>query len=360
MCAEWVIRCGITARIFVGEAMTQIGEPVKASVIAGRDNECPFNHDFAKPPVVENVFKGDAPTLERYMGAGTSTIDGTVPDSWRPSRGPGKSLCPNYDDDHAFFDDLPEEKYPVVIEGNRYPVTCAPHHLIPAQESLKHTKLVKYMIWKDKAEPVTNGKPRKGLCFSDLGYNVNGRENGMFLPGSYGVTSVGTGDWTSTASAMPGESWEDESTADNEAAAVKARPRKTHTQKLTGLRHQVSPSNRKWAYVRQAVSMAPGQFHDRHIDYSREVTEALDAIAREYDAKVKRIKEKSMCKRCQKRFDEFEKQGLPTPFKLLSRLNKVSSRYASWLSGSKWAMNIYTSKWGLAYMRAVKSGRPVR
>jgi hypothetical protein len=37
---------------------------------------------------------------------------------------------------------------------------------------------------------------------------------------------------------------------------------------LTGKLNEIDDNNRKWRYVSQAVALTPGQFHDRHQDYS--------------------------------------------------------------------------------------------
>jgi hypothetical protein len=341
--------------------MTQIGEPVDFGILADSETTCPFNHDIDEPPVVENEFKGDAGALEDNMANQIGTSTDSVPKEWQLKK-PKKIVCPNYDPKHKFFDERPPEEYPVVIDGYRYPVTCAPHHLIPAQESLKHArKLGKYMVKEGSPEPVTNGDDVEGICYADVGYNVNGSHNGSFLPGSYGVTSVGTGDWKSAPSVMSGE-WEDDSTADGEASAAlrRIKPRRGSSKALTGLRHQVHPDNKKWLYVKAAVELGKGQFHDRHPDYSDLVIKSLESIAAEYDKKRNDIKLEVGCKKCQKRFKKYKEGsgGIPTPFKLLNRLNLVSSNYAQHLSADRWFINIYTSKWGLAYMLAVKNGTP--
>lgn len=45
---------------------------------------------------------------------------------------------------------------------------------------------------------------------------------------------------------------------------------------------------------------------------------------------------------------------VPTPFGLVTRLNGVAGRMAGFLNGTTWRPNIYTSKWGRAYMKTLK------
>lgn len=361
MYAGWGIRCGITRRIFVGDGMTQIGESVSIGVLAGDDIKCPFDHESPTPPKVENDFIGNAVTLESCAQSGTGTH---LYAKRKPSKPPPKVICPNYDPNHPFFDGLDEEDYPVIIKWkdlatkksgmHRYPVTCAAHHLIPAQESLKRADtLLKYMIKEGAPEKVNDGT-KKGICYADVGYDVNGSQNCIFLPGSYGVSSVGTGQWTSAPSVL-GEDWEDDSHNDNENVA---KPKKCSSPKLTGDRHQVHPENRKWLYVKEVVKLAPGQFHDRHPDYSNEVLKVLDKIGGEYDDRLKKIQMKTGCKKCQERFKKLKDNGIPTPFVLVDRLNGVSKRLSTYLNGRRWNLKMYTSKWGLAYMLAVKNKSP--
>jgi hypothetical protein len=343
--------------------VTQIGEAVDVGFLSASDGECPFDHDSAEPPNVKNDFIGDAPALERNA---ENQVGTHLYDKRKPEKPPDKLICPNYDPKHVFFDDRKEDDYPVVIPWedektkengfHRYPVTCAPHHLIPAQESLKRAEtLLKYMIKKGAPEKVNDGT-RKGICYADVGYDVNGSQNCMFLPGSYGVSSIGTGQWTSAPSALGDPGFEEDGHNDKENVA---KPKKCSSPKLTGDRHQVHPDNRKWLYVKQAVKLAPGQFHDRHPDYSDVVLTVLEKIGEEYDQRYRDIFQKDVgCPKCKERFKKMEEAGVPTPFALVDRLNGVSARFAGYLNGGTWNIKLYTSKWGLAYMRAIKNGSP--
>ncbi|MGH8622233.1 MAG: hypothetical protein ACRET3_08860 [Burkholderiales bacterium] len=64
------------------------------------------------------------------------------------------------------------------VPGVDQPVNVVPaaHHLIPGNASLK--QVPKLVQWLKKGSKIRE----------DVGYDVNARENGIWLPGSYGVT----------------------------------------------------------------------------------------------------------------------------------------------------------------------------
>jgi hypothetical protein len=350
--------------------MTEVTEKVAFGEVLGEDVKCPFDHTNKEPPTVENNFKGEASELDQNMANQKSTclyLKAT----------PKKVTNPNDRPRHKFWDGKDEKDWPVSIPWkdektgksgvHKYPVTCAAHHLIPAQASLKPAKMLHpFMIWKEETEPVkvwnkkgeTKEKPLpKGVVYADVGYDVNGSENGIFLPGNYGVSKTGMPSnplWTSAPSVLPGD---DEDDDDDDNMYVK-KPRTCSSPKLTGDRHQISNQNRKWQYVKQAVEIG-GQFHDSHVDYNLFVLEILQKIGSEYNERLEKNKSKQPdCPECQKRLKEFENQGVPTPFALVNRLNGVSNRLAGFLKGKRWCERICTSKWGVAYIREKRKGNP--
>ncbi|TDN45036.1 hypothetical protein [Azoarcus indigens] len=122
---------------------------------------------------------------------------------------------------------------------------------------------------------------------------------------------------------------------------------------LTSEPGSITASTPKWRYVEQAMLLAPGQFHDHHADYSREVQLKLDAVAanlaRQYRA---REKLSSPCPKCLKTRQKWAEKGYPPPADLVARLDGLSSRFRQYVNGSAWAWNLYTSKWCKAYMQA--------
>ncbi|MGD2154638.1 MAG: AHH domain-containing protein, partial [Gemmatimonadales bacterium] len=115
----------------------------------------------------------------------------------------------------------------IVVPKMTEPVGVVPaaHHLVPGNASLKKvTKLLKYM----KAGEKVSG---------DIGYDVNSRQNGVWLPGSYGVT---------------------------EKSALQ--------QKWSAYEYQD-------LYAVEAMKRARAQFHDSHPTYSEKVKKTLSCIA---------------------------------------------------------------------------------
>lgn len=318
------------------------------------DPECPFSHDVpADDDPGKNELIGSGSVLAKALKNRTSTDLVAKPQ-------PGVVENPRYVQNHPLHSPgslvsasaETRANWPVTVtlaggETKRLPVRCAAHHLIPAQEALKDSRLVQFMVHKDTPEDVKDGT-KKGLLWRDVGYNVNGSENGVYLPGSYAVGGGRGGLRVWSTADEPDEEDEDlpENSADADTSAY-----------LTGEPGSITASTPKWQYVKQAMLLAPGQFHDRHADYSREVQLKLDAVAANL-AKQYRAREKLSCPcpECLKTRQKWAEKGYPPPATLVARLNGLSGRYRQYVNGSAWAMNLYTSKWCKAYMQARAAG----
>ncbi len=162
------------------------------------------------------------------------------------------------------------------------------HHLIPGNESWPPSKTQLYK-WVDK---------REGHIKGDIGYNVNGAENGVDLPGH---------------SAAP--SWTDQQ------------------------------FQTKYAFACMEADRKNRQFHDRHPAYSDFVVNVLNKIA----AKLDKGTPTPGCgkKNCggggEKPYDP--------PYELNKRLACVAERLESHLVGSwkKWRKPVMTSRFALMY-----------
>lgn len=297
--------------------MTELAESVLVGMVSdGGDSACPFDHNSEEPQKVRNELVGNGGTLGDNMEAGSSTL-------LYPPMSPSLKPVPNPD---AKVDDTPVE-----IGEWRYPVSCAAHHLIPAQASLKKaSKLLTYMK-----------KGGRNKLWSDIGYDVNGQENGVWLPGNYAVGGQGTGDWVGAPSAMDG---------DSELASVRRRAarRSAASSKLDGVRHEVDPNNRKWLYVDQATRLFNAQFHDAHVDYNKFVLKILNKIAESMQVAREKSIADLACSECKKRQEKIKEYGVPPPFGLSARLNGVSGRLRGYLKGRRGHKIVYTSRWGKA------------
>lgn len=327
--------------------MTQLGEAVQIGMVDEDDTKCPFDHENPEPPTVENQFIGEGGKLATKMGNGTSTH------LYPPLKKKQDSIeNPRHIAGHALFD---KKKIVHIVDRNAasgevfdhlYPVTCAAHHLVPAQESLKASRLLTFMVKKDQTGKLKDKDYSTGAVWANVGYEVNGSENGVYLPGSYAVGGGrgGMGLWAENDD-QPDSEEESESEVPDPASPF-----------LSGELNQISETNRKWRYVRQAMFHGGGQFHDRHEDYSRFVAEVLNKIFSDYRRQYQRSVKEASCPDCTKKADKIKKLGIPTPFGLVGRLNALARNLRGCLNKSTWRPNIYTSKWGAAFMRELKAG----
>ncbi|NTV95627.1 MAG: hypothetical protein HGA75_09455 [Thiobacillus sp.] len=329
--------------------MTQIGEAVAIGMVDEDEVECPFDHDNPTPPEVDNQLIGEGGKLATKMGNGTSTH---LYAPLKVKRAVVKN--PKAVKGHPFF-----EKCDAVTiidtdaatgerHVHKYPVTSAAHHLIPAQEALKVSRLLAFMVKKGSSAQLKGATYTTGAVWANVGYEVNGSENGVYLPGSYAVGGGkgGLGLWT-----------ENDDHPDKEEEDVTEAP-DIQSSELTGALNQITETNRKWRYVRQAMKLAPGHFHDRHESYSRFVTEILNKIFSDYRRLYQRSIKESACSKCKEKGDKIKELGIPTPFGLVTRLDMLADNLRICLNGSSWRPNVFTSKWGEAFMRERRAGNP--
>lgn len=303
--------------------MTQVGELM--NVVAGMDEkwECPFSHDPVQNDH-DNDFAGDGGTLGDRLKAGQSTSrnsqygGGVVLDSEpdpREQKGHPLNKADNPLPVNLIWNDLPRP----------WPVTCAAHHLIPSGDALAKTGLLEWLIKKGTtAEAGTKTgslKSVNGKVDNNVGYDVNGAENGVWLPGPYAMRGIWT---TFTAETEP----EDDPGG---AGGGGEGPTETH------------PAQFEYAVV--AMRKAKAQFHDAHRPYSKFVLDALNLLA----ARMREITETAECEKCR---DKIKNSGPPAPYSLILRLNGVSKRLRGHLEGGPtgWTQHLWTSKWALEYM----------
>jgi hypothetical protein len=326
--------------------MSELGEPVAVGMIDADEVPCPFDHTEPQPPDVENDLIGVGSKLGQKLKSAKGThLYAKIKGDYEVS----PILNPKARSEHPFKRGNRPVKINVTeAEKTRehlYPVSCAAHHCIPAQESLKESQLLGFMCKKGASEPVKDGSYADGQVWSDVGYDVNGSENGIWLPGSYAVGGGrgGMGVWADTS----------DGDEDGPEDATDAIPDPA-SNLLVGAPDAMllNEHNSKWQYVSQAVSLCPGQFHDRHVDYSAFVQSILKKIFENYLALLTESYLYEKCPDCKKRAEKFEKDGVPTPYGLVDRLNKASDNLKVYLNGTTWRINIFTSKWGKAYMEA--------
>jgi hypothetical protein len=365
----------------------EIGELVSVAIPeSAAEDKCPFSHE--KPnPTEKNELGGLGSTLGDNMTNGKgicheSRKGGSYADGSKepdPRKRPKKSKIDSvYVKVSGKFSTLSDDTGPLP-----YPVTCAAHHLVPAQEALKGHEILNYMCKKGEDQDFRNGKkaapaPAKGSkVWGNVAYNVNGCHNGVWLPGNYAVGGGigGVKIWNEKAkrnnneanknwvnaldlSADVWDSGDDDDEEELSDALKRALGRaKKARYMLSGENHHIAPGNPKWGYVKAAMDATGAQFHDRHEDYSNEVSEYLSKIAGAYKNMLSLSL--SNCKKCEDaaRPPKMTKSEVGPPFGIVGRLAAASNFFKRYLVapsgrlGSKkgrktvTAENIYTSGW---------------
>jgi hypothetical protein len=184
----------------------------------------------------------------------------------------------------------PEPKK-VTLGDKEYDAAVAAHHLIPGNASLKNSFLMKYLH-------------TDGTAVGNIGYNVNAKTNGVWLPGNYGVRP-----------------WGDQGRVFERESGFTAK---------------------EFAYA--AMEEWGCQFHDAHEKYSKFVEGVLNKISDKL-----RANEMFWC-------PEQKKKNLEEPtqmFVIVGRLNTVSSRMKRMLvfPTFNWKQNIFTSRFAEQYMK---------
>lgn len=335
--------------------MTELLEPISIGFITEESISCPFEHDLEDPPNVENKLVGQGGTLSRYMSNQTPTGTYLYPqlknqykltkaDRKPNPRKEGDLKKPKKPVKVIFYDASAIPGAPPLERKVDYPLSVAAHHCIPAQESLKRCpKLLRYMVKKGTSAGLKTGGGESdfsgGVVWANVGYEINGLQNGIFLPGNYAVGGGrgGLKVW------KPMENDDDEGPEDAEDGT---------DDMLRGQPVNLSePSNTCWQYVKGAIDTGKGQFHDRHQDYSDLVVKLLNAIADDYN----RFRKKALnseCPDCKKRLEHFttDGKGIPTDHELVTKLNKLSRKLMAYVNATGWNSQVYTSKWMKAYM----------
>ena len=191
-------------------------------------------------------------------------------------------------------------------------VAYAAHHLIPGHGSLDKSELYKgkkYLRYDGQKE-------------GNIGYNVNCKQNGVWLPGNYAYSQKSSGsEWGKKG------------------------------KKLQEY-YEVSPDE----YVSEIITKSKRQFHDAHSKYNRFVKDQLNKI----NDKLSQTQDQPWCDEGKKR-SESEAESKRPLYQLVGRLGHLSSRLEKKLTGSTkgWNTNVYTSsfsrQWMLDYNSKISS-----
>jgi hypothetical protein len=379
----------------------ELGEVVNVAIPEQKmDRQCPFAHKKPEPPK-QNELGGIGTKLGDNMRDGLGIHKSPPPVGADLTKG-SKEPDPRNRKKKLTYTLIEVDEETVALENGTpvpYPLTCAAHHLIPAQESLKGHPILTFMCtsW-DKQDFRKGGKKDEkevsdAKVWGNVAYNVNGCQNGVWLPGNYAVGGAlgAIESWKSRKSKRKGisnkqaiENWEERLDLEPEAwAQLSVDPEEEEEPQslesalaeavapeymLVGKNYHVSNGNPKWGYVKGAMDAAGGQFHDRHGDYSRQVKRYLTKIYEVYEDMYNRSTHgKRRCQKCQKaeRPDEAKDTQVGPPYNIVTRLKnggdffkkfvveKKRTKKLQWGGGGAKAenKNIYTSKWVLEWMK---------
>jgi hypothetical protein len=280
--------------------MTQLGESVSEGEIDQDEFKCPFEH--TKPGKVDNALDNNSNKLDTRLTQGYST-QLWADEGSRIVPKTNQELLPKRPDDCA--------PPPVVVDGKEYSYSSSAHHLIPGDASLPNSKLIKFISTAAGSE-----------IWGDIGYDVNGGENGIWLPTHHALSAE-----MKEGLVLPGE----EHALKYSALTQRVKRRNEENQIVATFQERFTAS---------IMERAGRQFHDSHPGYSEFVIKVLDKI----HMNIVKQSERSMCGKCNE--VRSQKGKFPPPHGLVSRLNGVSSRLYQFLVGppQNWRTPLYTSR----------------
>ncbi|HTV24726.1 MAG TPA: AHH domain-containing protein [Polyangiaceae bacterium] len=204
---------------------------------------------------------------------------------------------------------------PIRIGELDLPVSVAAHHLIPGKDGLPESQLKRY-VWKSE-----------GTISSDIGYHIDGSENGVWLP-THGKLSQRMG--KAKKILVP--------SAGDPTKLVHRSYRFMSKLEEDGGVSFVS------AYTQLSMKLFERQYHDSHKEYSNKVVEMLDSISLWLDKASG-----DACDQCKKSKSPDGK--FPPPHFLIFRLNALSARLRGWLLGppTAWTSGLFTSDYSKQY-----------
>ncbi len=303
--------------------MSQIGEAITESGVAEKMLECPFqlpdppedpseeDEDYAwdDRKTILTAQANDGGKLGTNVknaspgASGTWNVLGGDPDRYGPE--------PQIDTARTAGSEV------VKVRGRKFPYTVAAHHLIPGNASLYESQLFKkYMQRKGKIEIASK---RFGLMnfevSHNIGYNVNGSHNGVWLAGSYAIVAGGK---------HPGGlSWETLNSA---------------------------VGNIDWCYEYMAAvaRKTGGQFHDSHGPYNTNALKVLEELT------TKLTVHQAGCGDCHKKHKNNEK--IPPPYEIKLKLFRLSNylRSRTLIGPASWRKAWFTSSQVCSDIFAVK------
>jgi len=299
--------------------MTEIKELVgKLVAMSVKDEECPFC-DVEEPPPGDGhkVLKNDAQKLRGSIGAEPNWTF-QLPHKWRET-GPVR------------------DSYLTEINGYRCArVSANAHHIIPGNESLWPTRsLLKWMapvVEMTKSGQPTKRKPRTKEPTPQTTISIGERKN---RNGDTVYTKTTTQTITTSHNITGKIKW-DVNDAENGIylPSGNAVLPKSELDQIVGIR--ASKSRRE--YAKLAMGASGHCFHERHVDYSREVRSYLQEISLAIEEKYEK------CSNGEQGCESVPGDPKPAPEQLTDILNNLSDMIRGYLEGERFSEPWYTSR----------------
>ncbi len=276
-------------------------ESIEVAFIQDVEEKCPFKESAEAVEVeLEDIKKDDLPSVQEIQDNNGGTLGRNLENASNGKAGTVNAICaaptptavPRVDTRHNSGGEVNVKK-----DQKDYRYSVAAHHLIPGEASLAPSRLYKkYMVEGGK---VTTKSGKEHEILANIGYNVNGAHNGVWLPGNYAIRA--------TTSPNPGVSW-----------------------------GELGPEWDDWCfdYMCACVVKAGGQFHDSHTGYSEKVLAYLNKLHRAL------VVHQDACQECQ------SKDKIPPPYPLKNRLYQASIELRGFLKtipGGIWKLPWCTS-----------------
>jgi hypothetical protein len=266
--------------------MSELGETITFALFEPLTAKCPFTLDGPDTADVEaeQPSKDDLEAAEKIQENNGGTLGDNLtagsPAGWGKSGTINDIYPPPEYDPNPRQDSNSDATLRVTVGGAQYGFIVAAHHLIPGEAALAKSDL--YKKYMTAGGQVTTIAGKSYSIKTNIGYNVNGNHNGMWLPGNYAIRKTKP-DLNST-----GKTWSD-----------------------------LVASDPTWcyAYMTACVEQTQGQFHDSHTKYSDAVLDILDKVH------VKLQAHQDTCQQC-----AGKEQPMYPPYVLKARLY-LFSRY---------------------------------
>ena len=268
--------------------MAQMGEAVAFALFDPLTNICPFqvqgpdtSDEESEEPSKDDL-EGASAIQENNGGTLGDNLEKGSPAGWGKSGTINDIHPPPMRDASPRQDSKTDDKRRVKVGGQEFGYIVAAHHLVPGEAALAPSTT--YKNYMKKGGSFTTPAGNKYTLKANIGYNVNGNHNGMWLPGNYAIR----------------------------AGKPKLNPLKKSWSELI-----VADPHWCYGYMMACVEQTRGQFHDSHTKYSAAVLDILDKVS------TKLALHQDACAECKSKTDIYPPYMLKERLYLLSQFLRM-------------------------------------